>query len=245
MSAGRWTPFSFQSVEPGICSAGPCGFGNGRGRIDIIFCNGDHFTEDGRMKVQEDTTEKVVKCLCDSVREVLKISTASQIYISPMLQRISTVSLRPDIGCFVQFAGDFSGLVVMNFSGDAGLEIYQRYMRNMGMPEEELACQHTADAVADSLGELINQFIGRFRVLLEKSYRIGIQHNQPKAVTISDRIVVSIAAAILQPQNLRVSCRTQDRHRFNMEISMEKIEFCPMEGFEAGGSVNPDELFGL
>ncbi len=194
------------------------------------------------MREQGDTTEKVIKCLCDSVREVLKITTASQIEISPMLQRISTVSLRPDIGCFVQFGGDFSGLVVMNFSGAAGLEIYQRYMKNMGMPEEELAGQHTADAVADSLGELINQIIGRFRVLMEKHYRVGVQHNQPKAVTISDRIVISIAAAIFQPQNLRVSCRTQDQNRFNMEISMEKIEFYPMDGFEANHSQDTEKL---
>ncbi len=59
------------------------------------------------------------------------------------------------------FRRDFSGLVVMNFPETAGLEIYQRYMKNMGM-REELADQHTADAVADDLEELINQIISRF-----------------------------------------------------------------------------------
>jgi multiple sugar transport system permease protein len=79
-----------------------------------------------------------------------------------MVQKINKTSLKPDFGCFVLFDGGFTGLVVINFTAKAALEVYTNYMRNMGMPEEELAISHTSDEVGDVLGELMNQLVGDF-----------------------------------------------------------------------------------
>ena len=60
-----------------------------------------------------------------------------------MVQRITKIGLKPDIGCFVLFDGGFSGLVVLNFGAATAMEIYEKYMLNMGMPKSELVGSHT------------------------------------------------------------------------------------------------------
>jgi CheY-specific phosphatase CheX len=77
-----------------------------------------------------------------------------------MVQRITKIGLKPDIGCFVLFDGGFSGLVVLNFAGNAALEIYEKYMLSMGMPKSELASSFSSDEVSNILGELMNQIVG-------------------------------------------------------------------------------------
>ncbi len=114
------------------------------------------------------TTEDILLKLCQSVSGVLTSATSSQVSYSAMVQKINKTSLKPDFGCFVLFDGGFSGLVVINFTAKAALEIYTNYMRNMGMPEEELAISHTSDEVADVLGELMNQLVGDFTNKIRK-----------------------------------------------------------------------------
>jgi hypothetical protein len=81
------------------------------------------------------TTEDVLLSLCNSVTSVLSAATQSQVRFSGMVQRISKTCLKPDIGCFVLFDG-FSGLVVINFSAAAAMELYQSYMLSMGSPRK-------------------------------------------------------------------------------------------------------------
>ena len=71
------------------------------------------------------TTEDILIKLCNSVKNVLSAAAQTPIDYSPMIQRITKTSLKPDIGCFVVFDGAFSGLVVINFSAAAALEVYQ------------------------------------------------------------------------------------------------------------------------
>ena len=56
-----------------------------------------------------------------------------------MVQRISKTCLKPDIGCFVLFDGGFSGLVIINFSAQAAMELYSNYLLNMGLSKSDLA----------------------------------------------------------------------------------------------------------
>ena len=77
------------------------------------------------------------------------------------------MSLRPEIGCFVQFNGDYSGLVVVNFSAGAAMDLYRSYMLVMGMPESELAKDATSAEVVDTMGEMTNQFMGKAMQMVE------------------------------------------------------------------------------
>ncbi|MCA1939143.1 MAG: DUF3334 family protein, partial [Dechloromonas sp.] len=93
-------------------------------------------------------TEDILMSLCNSVTDVLNVATQSQIRYSGMVQRITKTCLKPDIGCFVLFDGGFSGLVVINFSASAAMELYESYLLSMGMAKEDLASSHTADEVS-------------------------------------------------------------------------------------------------
>jgi len=77
--------------------------------------------------------EDILTSLCNSVTRVLNKATLSEIHYSGMVQRITRTCLKPDIGCFVLFDGGFSGLVIINFSAQAAMELYSKYMLHMGM----------------------------------------------------------------------------------------------------------------
>lgn len=188
-------------------------------------------------------TEDVLLVLCKSVEKVLSIATKSDITFSPMVQKINKTCLKPDIGCFVLFDGGFSGLVIMNFSAEAALEIYQSYMRNMGMPEDELAKLHTSDEVGDSLAELMNQIIGDFQVELKKEFRVSVNQSQPKMLALTKELMISINTQIDKPQSRKVSFETASHKLFYLEMSMEKTEFLELMPFEKDEDQDLDKLF--
>jgi hypothetical protein len=76
-------------------------------------------------KTKAISTDDVLLMLCSSVKKVLSVATQTQINYSPMVQKITRTCLRPDIGCFVLFDGGFSGLVIINFSAPAAMELYR------------------------------------------------------------------------------------------------------------------------
>jgi len=171
------------------------------------------------------STREILLILCKSVKNVLQTALNREITFSPLVQKIKRTCLKPDIGCFTIFEGGISGLLVMNFSAEASLEIYRSYMLNMGMPEKELSILHTSDDVANSLGELMNQTTGRFKTDLRHELSVSIKLNQPKMLTINKDIIISIDTKIEDPQYRRVSFETQDHHPFYIELGIEKTEF--------------------
>jgi chemotaxis protein CheY-P-specific phosphatase CheC len=158
-----------------------------------------------------------------------------------MVQKITRTCLRPDIGCFVLFDGGFSGLVVINFSADAAMEIYRAYMTNMGMPEHELASQHTSDDVGNMLGELMNQIVGDFTGKVGHELLVSINQNQPKMLTINKEVMVSIDTNLDRPQSRRVAFSTAGRKMFYLELAMDKTEFIKLHDFQRE-EVNPDRI---
>jgi CheY-specific phosphatase CheX len=188
------------------------------------------------------TTDDIFKILCGSIQSTLASATNSPITFSPMVQKIEKTCLKPDIGCFVLFGGDFSGLVVMNFSAEAAMEIYRRYLLGMGMPEDELAGSHTADEVANSLGELMNQCIGRFRVDLEKDTTIFVNQSQPKMMVVNEAVEIAIEAGIDRPQLRKISFKTGNSQRFYLEVSLGQISFYPLFPFSKGEEIDIEEI---
>jgi len=188
------------------------------------------------------STEDVLKILCDSVNKVLSMATQTTITYSPMVQKVSKTCLKPDIGCFVLFDGGFSGLVVMNFSKEAAMEIYRGYMISMGMPEEELANLYTSDEVGNTLGELMNQIIGNFQVEVKKEFQCSVSQNQPKMIVLNKELMVMINAPIQNPQCRKVSFETANHRPFYLEISVENFEFIELYPFEKPQAFDADTL---
>ncbi|MDA0147468.1 DUF3334 family protein [Vibrio sp. LaRot3] len=188
------------------------------------------------------TTEDILLKLCQSVSGVLTSATDSQVTYSAMVQKINKTSLKPDFGCFVLFDGGFSGLVVINFTAKAALELYTNYMRNMGMPAEELAVVHTSDEVGDVLGELMNQLVGDFTNKIRKELHTHITQNQPKMLSLNKQVILSVDTNLDRPQARRVTFSTENGNIFYLELAMDKTEFIQLEEFEVTEDENPDDI---
>ncbi|MGX9415923.1 DUF3334 family protein [Vibrio sp. WJH972] len=188
------------------------------------------------------TTEDILLKLCQSVTGVLSVATESKVTYSAMVQKIHKTTLKPDFGCFVLFDGGFSGLVVINFTAKAALELYTNYMRNMGMPEEELAIAHTSDEVGDVLGELMNQLVGDFTNKIRKDLQTNITQNQPKMLALNKQVNLSVDTNLDRPQARRVTFSTEANNIFYLELAMDKTEFIQLEEFESSVEETADSI---
>lgn len=187
-------------------------------------------------------TEDVLVSLCDSVTKVLTLATHSQIRYSAMVQRISKTCLKPDIGCFVLFDGGFSGLVIINLSAQAAMELYTSYMRNMGIPEDSLASSFTSDEVANVMGELMNQIVGDFTGKVGRELQTHITQNQPKMLAINKQVMLSVDANLDQAEARRVTFYTGGGNIFYLELAIDRTEFIKLYDFEPNEAPDPDAL---
>lgn len=187
-------------------------------------------------------TEDILISLCNSVTKVLTTATQTSITYSGMVQRITKTCLKPDIGCFVLFDGGFSGLVVINFSSQAAMELYQTYMLNMGMPKDELANSHTADEVSNVMGELMNQIVGDFTGKVHRELQTHITQNQPKMLVLNKQVNLSVDANLDKPEARRVTFYTRNNNIFYLELAMDQTEFIKIHDFDAHEEADPDEL---
>ena len=187
-------------------------------------------------------TEDILMSLCDSVTKVLNAATQGQMRYSGMVQRISRTCLKPDIGCFVLIDGGFSGLVILNFSGQAAMEIYESYLLSMGMAREDLARSYTSDEVSNVMGELMNQVLGDFTSKVHRELRTTITQSQPKMLALNKQVTLSVDANLDQPEARRVTFYTGSNHIFYLELAMDRTEFIPLFEMDTQAAPSPDEL---
>ena len=187
-------------------------------------------------------TEDILMSLCNSVTKVLTVATQTQINYSGMVQRITKICLKPDIGCFVLFDGGFSGLVVINFSAATAMELYESYMLNMGMPKSGLASSHTSDEVSDIMGELMNQIVGDFTGKVRRELQTHITQNQPKMLVLNKQVMLSVDTHLDNPEARRVTFYTGKNNIFYLELAIDRTEFIKLHDFDANEVTNPDEL---
>ncbi len=187
-------------------------------------------------------TEDLLTSLCNSVTRVLNVATQGKINYSAMVQRITKIGLKPDIGCFVLFDGGFTGLVVLNFGADTAMEIYEKYMLHMGMPKSELASSHTSDEVANILGELMNQIVGDFTGKVRRELQTNITQNQPKMLVLNKQVMLSVDTPLDRPEMRRVSFFTERNNIFYLELAIDRTEFIKLHEFEANEVPDPDAL---
>ena len=180
-------------------------------------------------------TEDILRSLCNSVTQVLTVATQSEIHYSGMVQRITKTCLKPDIGWF-------SGLVVINFSAAAAMELYQSYMVNMGMSKDDLASSHTSDDVSNVMGELMNQIVGDFTSKVARELQTHITQSQPKMLVLHKQVMLSVDTNMDQPESRRVSFFTGKNNIFYLEMAVDRTEFIKLNDFEAAQAPNPDEL---
>ena len=187
-------------------------------------------------------TEDLLTCLCNSVVDVLVAATHSRVHYSAMVQRITKTSLKPDIGCFVLFDGGFAGLVVLNFSAQTAMELYESYMLNMNMPKDGLAIAHTSDEVNNVMGELMNQIIGDFTGKVRRELHTHITQSQPKMLVLNKQVNLSVDTHLDHPEARRVTFYTGRDNIFYLELATDRTEFIKLYDFDAQQAPDPDEL---
>ncbi len=185
---------------------------------------------------------EVSRIFSDAVKEVMDAATGTSHRCSRTYQKVATISLKPDVACFVQFNGDYSGLCIMNFSGAAALECYRRSMLHMGMPEEELATDFSSDDVVNSVGEFVNQIIGKARQLISIQFDLIANNNQPKAITITSSITLSIDSPILRPRCRKLCFKTSEGNAYYVEFSLDDTEFIMVSEGAEEEELDVDEL---
>lgn len=198
------------------------------------------------MRTPEDSvvfgTEDLLMSLCNSVTKVLTVATHSQIHYSAMVQRITKTCLKPDIGCFVLFDGGFSGLVILNFSAQAAMELYESYMVSMSMAKDELASSFTSDEVSNVMGELMNQIVGDFTGKIARELHTQITQSQPKMLALNKQVILSVDTNLDKPESRRVTFYTGRNNVFYLELAIDRTEFIKLYDFEPHEAPDPDEL---
>ena len=187
-------------------------------------------------------TEDLLMSLCNSVTRVLSVATQSQVHYSGMVQRISKTCLKPDIGCFVLFDGGFSGLVIINFSAQAAMELYANYLLNMGMSKDDLVSSYTSDEVSNVMGELMNQVVGDFTGKVRRELQTHITQNQPKMLVLNKQVMLSVDANLDKPEARRVTFYTSNNNIFYLELAIDRTEFIKLYDFEAQEVPDADAL---
>ncbi|MBF0273903.1 MAG: DUF3334 family protein [Nitrospinae bacterium] len=182
--------------------------------------------------IKFNTMNEISKIMCEATKIVVDTSSGTKVKFSPTVQKIPGIYLKPDIGCFVQFDGDYSGILILNFSGAAALELYRESMVFMGIPEEDLAKDYYHDDVVNSIGELVNQVVGKIRGIIERTFGLSARNNQPKAITITSAINLTIDTHLVKPRCRKLSFKTAENNPFYIEFSLEDSEFIQLFAHE-------------
>lgn len=158
--------------------------------------------------------------------EVIERSCNLKLISSKTAQIISTIEISKDVGSFVSFNGNYGGLMVINFDGDAALEIASANLRSMGLPDEEIPTYHLADDVISTIGELTNHIVGKARTNMETKYDLIARSNIPAVVPVTVPIGLVIKGPSVEgSQCVRLVFRTPQNHHFHMEICSETALF--------------------
>ncbi len=168
------------------------------------------------------TVDIIASLFAQAVKKTLEKSTKKTVKYSKTFISIPKVCLKPEVGSFVQFSGDYNGLVILNFSAGAALSLYRNYMVTMGLPESELVKESTSGEVVDTIGELTNQIMGRSMRNVESKFDLTSYFGQPKALALNSAITLSPDLNFSDNRRISFSIGTD---RFHLEVAIEKMEF--------------------
>lgn len=174
------------------------------------------------MKLENTSTLEFVKLFSAGVKNIIERTTGKKIRVSRTAMKVSGVQVAGRIGAFVAFNGDYSGIMILNFEGDAALEIVGDSLLSMGLPEEDVPKHVGSDEVRQSIGELTNQCVGKCRSLVQEKYDLSSFANIPAVVPIT--VSISLTMVSQEPKDfecVRVCFTTEKRNKFYMELALE------------------------
>lgn len=174
------------------------------------------------METEKNSTLEFVKLFAAGVKDIIERSTGKKVNVSRTAMKVNGVQVTGRIGAFVAFSGNYSGIMILNFEGDAALEIVGDSLLHMGLPEEDVPRHVGSDEVRQNIGELTNQCVGKCRSLIQERYDLSSFANIPAVVPIT--VSISLTMVSQEPKNfecVRVCFTTEKRNKFYMELALE------------------------
>jgi len=182
------------------------------------------------MKLDKTSTLEFVKVFSAAVRDLMQGQTGKPVQVSKTAMHITGIQMTGDIGAFVTFNGDYSGIMVLNFEGATALELVQDTLSRLGLPKEDIPTHHSNEEVRNNIGEFTNQAIGKCRTMIQDKFDLSARANIPAVVPIT--VPISLSMVAKDPKDLeyvRVSFTTMKRNKFYMELALEPILGVPLE----------------
>ena len=178
------------------------------------------------MNAETSSIIAVSSLFAKAIQEVLKNSCRLDVAVGKSAQFLSTIQISEDIGAFVSFNGNYSGLMVLNFEGGAALEIVRSSMQAMGLPEDEIPSHYMTDDVRSLIGEFVNHVIGNARAKIQQEYDLSANATIPAVIPIATPIGLFFKSSITEGNDcVRLVFRTPENHRFHLELTMEASRF--------------------
>jgi CheY-specific phosphatase CheX len=176
------------------------------------------------MSTHGQSTLDFVKLFSRSIKSLIGNSTGISLHVAKSAIRISGIQMLGDISTFVAFKGDYSGIMILNFEGNAALELVGGYLTTLGLGEEDIPKHFANDDVRNNIGEMTNQLIGRCRTSVEEAYDLSAKANIPAVVPITVPIALGMMTTEANRLDcVRVSFTTPKRNRFYMELGLEPM----------------------
>jgi len=181
------------------------------------------------MMLTKTSTIEFVRIFSSSIRDLIQSSTSKKILVSKTAMQVGGIQISGDVGAFVAFKGDYSGIMVLNFEADAALEIVSDTLIMMGFPEDEVPKHHGSDEVRSNIGEIVNQAIGKCRSQVQEKFDLTARANIPAVVPITVPIALTmVAKEPAEMECVRVSFTTVKRNKFYMELALEPLLGMPL-----------------
>ena len=128
---------------------------------------------------------KIAKMFALSYAEVFQImGGVGKFNIAPSFYVIHGAQTRHRISSLLDFTGGINGFVIINYPEEAAVDVVSTFMQRMGLPPED--CPKTvSEEVVSTLGEIINQVLGKFRKNIQIRYGLSAESGTPITMMVN------------------------------------------------------------
>ena len=168
---------------------------------------------------------KIAKMFAESYAEVFRImGGGGKFSIAPSYYMIRGAQTRHRVSSLLDFTGGINGFVIINYPEDAAVDVVSIFMQRMGLPPEDCPKTVSEDAIS-TLGEIINQVVGRFRKNIQVRYGLSAESGTPITMMVNTMLRLT-PVGIDENYYVRGQITTPNSKAFF-------IEFCVQQGLIA------------
>ena len=157
------------------------------------------------MSMETDTVEKtrrgfspeitnairMAKMFAESYTEVfLMMGGSGKFTIAPSFYVVDTAQTRHRVSSLLDFTGGINGFVIINYPEAAAIDVVSVFMQGMGMSADDCP-KSIGEEVVSTLGEIINQVLGKFRKNIKGHYGMYAESGTPITMLVNTMLKLS------------------------------------------------------